>query len=99
MNFVKSIKLQTYGIITSLLITFGFTVIVIAEETVIQEEKISYEKCLVVIDVSESKLSIAPKVTQVNDQFRMAEFELSDGLLTITCDGKKGLVTVATKLN
>ena len=99
MNFVKSIKLQNYGIISSLLITFGFTVIVIAEETVIQEEEISYEKCLVVIDVSESKLSISPKVTQVSDQVRMAEFGLSDGLLTITCDGKKGTVTVATKLN
>ena len=33
------------------------------------------------------------------DQVRMAEFGLSDGLLTITCDGKKGTVTVATKLN
>ena len=38
----------------------------IAEETIIQQEKISFEKCLKVITVSESKLSIAPEIEYIS---------------------------------
>ena len=70
-----------------------------AEETIIQQEKISYEKCLKVITTSENKLSVAPEVTDVSDQKRVAVFTLSDGTLTITCDGIAGKVTVSTNTN
>ena len=70
-----------------------------AEETIIQEEKISYEKCLKVITTSEDKLSIAPVIKDVSDQKRVAVFTLVDGTLTITCDGIEGIVTVATNTN
>ena len=68
----------------------------VAEETVIQQEKISYEKCLKVIATSEDKLSIAPEIKDVSDQKRAAIFTLVDGTLTITCDGTEGTVTVST---
>ena len=71
----------------------------VAEETIIQQEKISYEKCLKVIATSEDKLSVAPEVTDVSDQNRVAVFTLSDGTLTITCDGIEGNVTVSTNTN
>ena len=79
----------------------GFMVIAVsfhvgAEETIIQQEKISFEKCLKVIMTSQDKLSVAPEITDVSDQKRVAVFTLVDGTLTITCDGEHGNVTVST---
>tara|TARA_B100000575_G_C23064762_1_gene613058 strand:+ start:539 stop:829 length:291 start_codon:yes stop_codon:yes gene_type:complete len=70
-----------------------------AEESIIQQEKISFEKCLKVITTSEDKLSIAPDITDVSTQKRVAVFTLIDGTLTITCDGEAGNVTVSTNTN
>ena len=42
--------------------------IAVAEETIIQQEKISFEKCLKVITTSQDKLSVAPEITDVSDQ-------------------------------
>ena len=69
---------------------------VLAEETIIQQEKLSFEKCLKVITTSEDKLSVAPEVTDVSDQKRVAVFTLADGTLTINCNGTEGKVTVST---
>ena len=82
----------------------GFVVIVLgyhvgAEEIIIQQEKISFEKCLNVITTSQDKLSIAPEITDVSDQKRIAVFTLADGTLTITCDGIDGNVRVSTTTN
>ena len=70
-----------------------------AEEIIIQQEKISFEKCLKVITTSQDKLSVAPEITDVSDQRRIAVFTLVDGTLTITCDGIEGNVTVSTNTN
>ena len=61
----------------------GFMVIVlsshvVAAETIIQQEEISYDKCLKVITTSEDKLSIAPEITDA-PQKRVAVFTLVDG--------------------
>lgn len=72
---------------------------VVAEEKIIQQEKISFEKCLKVITTSEDKLSVAPDIKDVSDQKRVAVFTLVDGTLTIACDGEEGNVTVSTKLD
>jgi hypothetical protein len=69
----------------------------LAEETIIQQEKISFEKCLKVITTSQDKLSVAPEIEDVSGQKRVAVFTLADGSLTITCDGDEGNVTVSTK--
>lgn len=71
----------------------------VAEETIIQKEKISFEKCLKVIMTSENKLSIAPEIKDVTIQKRVAVFTLVDGTLTITCDGAEGNLTVSTNTN
>ena len=81
------------------LLSISFTSNVAAKETIIQQEKISFEKCLKVITTSEDKLSVAPEVTDVSDQKRVAVFSLVDGTLTITCDGLEGNVTVSTNTN
>lgn len=70
-----------------------------AEEKIIQQEKISFEKCLNVITTSQDKLSISPEINDVSDQKRVAVFTLVDGTLTITCDGINGNVTVSTNTN
>ena len=69
---------------------------VAAEEKIIKQESITFEKCLAVITTSEGKLSIEPDISDVSDQKRVAVFQLMDGTLTITCDGVKGTVTVST---
>ena len=71
----------------------------LAEETIIQQEKLSFERCLKVITTSQDKLSVAPEVTDVSDQKRAAVFTLVDGTLTITCDGIAGKVIVTTNTN
>ena len=70
-----------------------------AAETIIQQEKISFKKCLKVITISQDKLSAVPEITNVSDQKRIAVFTLADGTLTITCDGIEGNVTVSTNTN
>ena len=72
---------------------------VLAEEKIIQQEKLSFERCLQVITTSQDKLSVAPKITDISDQKRIAVFTLVDGTLTITCDGEAGNVTVSTNTN
>ena len=71
----------------------------VAEENIIQQEKMSFERCLKVIKTSEQKLSIIPKITDETDQKRVAIFTLIDGTLTITCEGEEGLVIVSTNSN
>lgn len=70
-----------------------------AEEKIIQQEEISFEKCLKVITISENKLSIAPKIEDFSDKKRVALFTLADGTLTISCDKVKGNITVSTNTN
>ena len=70
-----------------------------AEETIIQQEKISFKKCLKVITTSQDKLSVAPEIKDISDQKRVAVFTLVDGTLTITCDGIEGNVMVSTSSN
>ena len=81
---------------SSMLLAFSLTSNALAEETIIQKEKISFEKCLKVITVSQDKLAIAPDIIDLSDQKRVAVFTLIDGTLTITCDGIEGNVTVST---
>ncbi len=90
----KSFKKSVVGIVTLLIAP-----LVSAEETIIQKEKLSFERCLKVIATSQDKLSIAPEVEDVSDQRRVAVFTLVDGTLTITCDGMEGNVTVSTNTN
>ena len=83
------------GVIVTLLIACQ----VLAEEKIIQQETLSFEKCLQVITTSQDKLSVAPKITNVSDQKSIAIFTLADGTLTITCDGENGHLTVSTNTN
>ena len=72
---------------------------VVAEERVIQQESISFEKCLKVITTSEQKLSIAPDITTASNKKKVAVFSLIDGTLTIKCDGEEGEVIVSINTN
>lgn len=84
---------------SAVLLSLFLTSHALAEETIIQQEKISFEKCLKVITISEKKLSIAPEIEQISAQKRVAVFSLIDGTLTITCDEEEGSLTVSTNTN
>ena len=92
-------KMKLLQTITASLILISILSKAFAEEKIIQQEKISFDKCLKVITTSQNKLSIAPEITDESDKKRVALFSLIDGVLTITCDGINGLVTVSTKTN
>ena len=96
---MKRGQIKLFRSIKTSFFSLFFVSVALAEQTIIQQEKISFEKCLKVIITSEDKLSIAPKITDVGSQKRIAEFTLLDGKLTITCDGEKGDVTVSTNTN
>ena len=81
------------------LLSICFVTSVKSQEIIIQQEKLSFEKCLEVISVSKSKLSVTPKITEKACQSRIAIFKLSDGTLKIICDSQQDLVTVSTKTN
>ena len=70
-----------------------------SEDNIIQQEKMSFDTCLKVIETSESKLSIQPTIADETDKKRVAVFKLIDGTLTITCNGRDELVTVSTRTN
>jgi len=94
-------KLQKQVFQSSLVTIFIICIVsyVTAEEKIIQQEKLSFEKCLKVITTSQDKLSVAPEIAKVSDQKRVAVFTLADGTLTISCDGENGSVTVSTYTN
>ena len=79
------------------LIVLSSQAILFADEKIIQEEKMSFKKCLNVIKVSADKLSVSPEISDISDKKREAVFTLLDGTLTIICDGQKGSLTVSTK--
>ena len=96
---MKKLQRQVFqGLLTGFLV-IGLSSYIGAEETIIQQEKISFEKCLQVITTSQDKLSVTPEITDVSDQKRVAVFSLVDGILTIKCDGIEGNVTVLTNTN
>ena len=96
---MKKLQKKFFQRSSALTVAIFITSHVAAEEIIIQQEKISFEKCLKVITTSQDKLSVAPEITDVSDQKRIAIFTLIDGTLTITCDGKDGNVTVSTNKN
>ena len=90
----KGFQMAVGGIIVLFIASY-----VSAEEMIIQQEKLSFDKCLQVITTSQDKLSIAPEINNVSDQKRVAVFTLTDGTLTITCNGEDGNITVSTNTN
>ena len=89
-NKIKLSLSRATGLIFLTMTSAGF-----AAENIIQQEKISFEKCLNVITTSQDKLSIAPEITDTSKKKRVAVFTLIDGTLKITCDGIEGNVTVS----
>lgn len=89
-------SLDVLSLVGMALLTTMVAVHVSAEEKIIQQEEISFDKCLNVITTSQNKLALAPEIENVSDKKRVAVFTLADGTLTITCDGEAGNVTVST---
>ena len=96
---MKKAKTQIFNMVVLVVLPVTLLSNALANEKIIQQEKISFEKCLKVITTSQDKLAIAPKINDVSDQKRVAVFTLADGTLTITCDEEEGNVTVSTNKN
>ena len=96
---MKKLQKKTLQKSLSAIVMFLLASNVLAEEKIIQQEKLSFGKCLQVITTSQDKLSVAPEIKDVSDQKRVAVFTLVDGTLTITCDGEDGKLTVSTNTN
>ena len=92
----KLIKYQWLSSIFIINFTFCPT-LALASESILQQESLSFERCLKVIDVSADKLSVAPQIFDLSANNRVASFKLLDGTLKIICDGEQGLITVSTE--
>ena len=90
---IKSSKLSM------LLALFSLLSSPILAEEIIREENMPFDRCIDVINTSEDKLLLAPEISDLSSTKRVAVFTLSDGTLTITCDGDKNLVSVTTKMD
>ena len=96
---LKNKSIKVFRVLTVALLTLLDAFILLADEKIIQQEEISFEKCLNVITTSQDKLSIAAEINEVPDQKRVAVFTLADGTLTITCNGIEGNVVVTTNMD
>ena len=81
----------------SILLTLWLTPQVLAAETVIKRETVSFEGCLRVIEMTSGQSGLSPKLTIDTSDRRVAEFKAPDGVLLITCDRSAKTVTISTK--
>ena len=94
---IKCIKnLKVSGIFLFLIYFFSD---VLAADTIIKKEKMSFDTCLKVISTSKNKLSLTPEINKKSDLNQVATFKLTDGSLKIICDGENELITVSTSLD
>ena len=66
-------------------------------ETLLQHEKLALDKCIKVIAVTSENLGIQPHITDDSSSVRVAEYQLTDGILKIECDGELGDIRVFSK--
>ena len=95
---MKNKEIKIFCGAASMLLAVSLMSSALAEETIIQQEKLSYERCLKVITTSQDKLSVAPEITMSGSK-AYRHLQLDDGTLTIKCDGIDGNVTVSTNTN
>ena len=81
----------------SILLTLWLNPQLLAAETVIKRETVSFEGCLKVIEMTSEQSGLSPKLTIDTSDRRVAEFKAPDGVLLITCDRDAKTVTISTK--
>ena len=81
----------------SILLTLWLNPQLLAAETVIKQETVSFEGCLRVIEMTSEQSGLAPMLTSDTSERRVAEFKAPDGVLLITCDRSAKTVTISTK--
>lgn len=70
---------------------------VVAAQTVIKQNALSFEGCLKVIDISTEQIGAPPKLTTDTEKRRVAEFSAPDGTVVIECDRETERVTISIK--
>ena len=81
----------------SILLALWLSPQLLAAETVIKRETVSFEGCLKVIEMTSEQSGLSPKLTIDTSDRRVAEFMAPDGVLLITCDRDAKTVTISTK--
>ena len=66
-------------------------------ETLLQQDKLSLEKCINVIEITSENLKVEPDIVEDSSSKRVAEYQLVDGVLKIECDGDLGNIKVISK--
>ena len=63
---------------------------------IIQKQEVLYAKCLEILVQSGDKIPVDPIVKKDEDNLRTIEFQMSDGILALTCDGQNNELIVET---
>lgn len=66
-------------------------------EEILQKEEMDFENCLKVILISADKLSVTPSFTTDEQDFRVAEYKMADGILVISCNRKTNQLIVSSR--
>ena len=69
----------------------------VTAQTLIKQDKLSFEGCLKVIDITADQIGMSPKLTVDTDKRRVAEFLAPDGTVIIECDQTAKQVTIWVK--
>ena len=77
-----------------ILLTISIFITPVWAEKIIQKEKMVFETCVDVIKKSSEKLSVVPDLVIDNNNIKQANFQMSDGILSITCDKQKEEIRV-----
>ena len=64
---------------------------------IIQQETLTFDKCLGVIETATDRLNLTPQLTDEGANKKIALFELEDGILIISCDGNKNEIVVSSE--
>lgn len=69
----------------------------VTAQTVIKQDKLSFERCLKVIYSTAEQIGAAPSITVDTEKRRVAEFLAPDGTVVIDCDRETEHVTISIK--
>ena len=93
----KLFHVSNYTFVLLTFATYVFFPIKINSETLLQKEKLSFDKCLEVVNTTSEKLLIEPIIEVRSEVFQTAKFVMSDGVLIITCDAENDELKVLTE--
>lgn len=66
-------------------------------EEVLQREKLTFSKCVEVINTTAETINVKPEFRIDTEVLKIAEFKMSDGILVLNCDANEEVLLVSSR--